>query len=143
MGTPVSIEPAAAVRIAADEHAGPSIREQIVLSAARQGPSFVLLLLVLFGLWRIGDYMLTEGLGAAIDQIQAGYREIQKSHDANLRDLVAAFERDEQRDRAALELMRDLVENREILKASHAILVELRADRGEGRERAARAAGGP
>jgi hypothetical protein len=143
MGTPVSTERAAAVRIAADEHPAPSIREQIVLSAARQGPSFLLLLLVLFGLWRIGDYVLTEGLAAAIDQIQAGYREIQRSHDANLRDLVAAFERDEQRDRAALELVRDLVENREILKASHAILVELRAARGEGREKAARAGEAP
>lgn len=104
-----------------------SLREQLVMTAVRQGPSFVVLLLVLFGIWRVGDYLVTEGIASAIEQIKAGYREIQASHDANLRELVNAFERDEERDRTVVELVRDVVENREILKASHEILVDLKA----------------
>lgn len=111
----------------ADANSNNSLRDQLVMTALRQGPSFVVLLLVLFGIWRVGDYLLTKGIGGALEQIKAGYREIQASHDANLREIVDAFERDEERDRTVVEIVRDVVENREILKASHEILVDLKA----------------
>jgi hypothetical protein len=93
--------------------------------ALRQGPSFVVLLLILYGLWQMADYLMTEGVTKGIEQIKQGYREIQESHDKNLRGVIDTFERERERDATVVGLLREVVENRELLKDTHSLLKEM------------------
>ena len=104
-----------------------TLRDQLVAFGLRQGPSFVVLILILFGIWHFGNYVVTEGITRGIDQITRGYREIQESHTENLERVIAAFEREQSRDSTLVGLVREVVENRDILKQTHALLVELHA----------------
>ncbi|MBY0587118.1 hypothetical protein K2X85_08070 [bacterium] len=98
---------------------GPSeqigIREQLLLGALRQGPSFVILLAILFGLYRAGDFLIREGISRGIDQIKAGYREMQDQHSANLRDVITAFEREQERRLSVMEVMKEVAESRAVM----------------------------
>ena len=107
----------------------PTVREQLMTGALRQGPSFVVLILILYGLWQMAEYLITEGVGKGIEQIKQGYREIQQSHDKNLREVLSTFEREQQRDSSVVGLLREVVENREILRDTHSLLIEMREDR--------------
>lgn len=108
---------------------GVSIREQLMTGALRQGPSFVVLLLILYGLWQMADYLMTEGVTKGIEQIKQGYREIQESHDKNLRGVIDTFERERERDTTVVGLLREVVENRELLKDTHSLLKEMNDSR--------------
>lgn len=105
------------------------VKEQILLSSLRQGPAFLVLICLLYGLWHFGDYLVTEGITRGIDQITRGYREIQEAHDRNLREVIEAFEREQARDTTMVGLVREAIENRELLKETHQLLVEMRARR--------------
>ena len=70
-------------------------RGMVFEAAIRQGPSFVILLLLLSGLWHFGSYFVHEGLPTHLRQIQQGYEQIQKSHSSEIDRLVTAFERDQ------------------------------------------------
>jgi len=108
---------------------GTSIREQLMAGALRQGPSFVVLLLILYGLWHMADYLMTEGVTKGIEQIKQGYREIQESHDKNLRGVIDTFEKERERDTTVVGLLREVVENRELLKDTHSLLKEMNDNR--------------
>lgn len=96
------------------------------MGALRQGPSFVVLLLLLFGIWKTGNYVITEGIAHGIEQIKAGYREIQAAHDKNLSDVISAFERENQREETMVRLIREVVENRDLLREAHEAILGMR-----------------
>jgi hypothetical protein len=91
----------------------------------RQGPSFVVLVLLLVGLWHVGEYLVTEGLTAGIGQIQQGYREIQSQHDRNLERIISAFEKERAREASVVGVLRVLAENRELLDETRTLLRDL------------------
>jgi hypothetical protein len=92
------------------------IREQLLLGALRQGPSFVVLLAILFGLYRAGDFLIREGISRGIDQIKAGYREIQDQHTANLHEVITAFEREQERRLSVMEMVKEVSQSRAVMQ---------------------------
>ncbi len=83
-----------------------SWKSHISDTALRQGPSFVILLLILYGLWDFTSYVIHVGLPQHFQEIQSGYEEIQKSHDRNLDRLIDADEKGDELMREAITEMR-------------------------------------
>lgn len=103
-------------------------RGEIVAAAIRQGPSFVVLVLLLLGAWDFGAYLVHRGIPEHLEQIKAGYREIQWAHDANLERLVVAFERQQDRFANVVRLLEGLVEDKDLLKQNHELLLQIVRD---------------
>lgn len=82
-------------------------------NSLRQGPSFLILLLLLYGLWGFSDYVIKEGIPSHLQQIQAGYKEIQTSHDKNLDRVIANSERNQEIMTEAVDEIRMAVEKLE------------------------------
>lgn len=87
------------------------LRPLLTRELLRQGPSFVVLLLLLVGGGRLAHDLMHHGLPAALDQIQTGYLGIQNAHDRNLTRLVDAFERETQRTAQLVTVLERLVES--------------------------------
>ncbi len=58
-------------------------------SSIQQGPSFVVLVAILYGLWDSGNYVIHEGIPSHLKQIQQGYEKIQQAQDKNIDRLIA------------------------------------------------------
>jgi len=88
-------------------------------SSIQQGPSFLVLVLILYGLWGFGEYIIHEGIPNHLLQIQSGYEKIQQAQDKNIDRLIA--DQDKNFDRLITEqheehiLMRDAVDKITIL----------------------------
>jgi len=70
-------------------------RNLVLDAAIRQGPSFVILLLILYGIWSFGNYAISVAVPAHLQQIQAGYQQIQEQHNRNLERVIHAVEDDQ------------------------------------------------
>ncbi len=103
------------------------IREQLLLGALRQGPSFVVLLAILFGLYRAGDFLIREGISSGIEQIKTGYREIQEQHTQNLHEVISAFEREQERQKGLVDVVREVSESRAVLKRTLELVERIEA----------------
>jgi hypothetical protein len=99
-----------------------------VAAAVRQGPSFVVLLLILFAAWDFGTYAVHQGIPAYLEQIKTGYREIQASHDANLERLVVTFEQQQDRVQTVMRLLEGLVENKDLIRQNNQLLLQIIRD---------------
>ena len=95
-------------------------KAQAASAAIRQGPSFVVLVVLLAALGKFANYVVTVGVPAHLEQIKAGYVAVQASHDRNLERVVATFKEEQDRYRAVVELMERLVENRSLLQIGRA-----------------------
>lgn len=91
-------------------------KAELLSAAIRQGPSFVVLLLVLLGLWQAGRYVVAEGVPAHLEQIKQGYREIQDAHGKDLTRVIAAFEAEQTRSKNVVDVLDRLVENKTLLR---------------------------
>lgn len=109
-----------------------SWKAELLAAAVRQGPSFVVLMLVLTGLWQGGRYVVAVGVPAHLDQIKQGYREIQEAHGKDLGRVIAAFEAEHARTRNIVDVLERLVENKDLLGE---IVKELRAQRSAPRDK--------
>ena len=112
-------EPVERIGSEVDKQMRPGNWRSMVLEAAiRQGPSFVILLLLLFALWNFSNFVVQEGVPAHLQQIQLGYEKIQQSHSQEIDRLVIAFEREQLliRDTHALlnEAIGELMRNRSL-----------------------------
>jgi hypothetical protein len=108
-------------------------REQLLLGALRKGPSFVVLLAILFGLYRAGDFLIREGISRGIEQIKAGYQEIQNQHSSNLREVIGVFEREQVRLEGLWELVHETAESRAVLQRALDLIERLEMEGAETR----------
>lgn len=113
----MSLQPSACANEAA-----PPWKSELLAAAIRQGPSFLILLLVLSGLWQTGRYVAEVGVPAHLDQIKQGYVEIQAAHSRDLQRVIAAFEAERSRSRDVVAAIDRLGDQRELLKQSHDLL---------------------
>lgn len=102
----------------------PDWKDKLLGEAIRQGPAFLILLLLLFGCWKLGNHLVTVGIPAHLEQIKQGYREIQDSHGKNLERVVTAFESEQQRSKEVVELVSDLIENQQLLRENRDLLLQ-------------------
>ncbi|QDU60021.1 hypothetical protein Pan216_08580 [Planctomycetes bacterium Pan216] len=102
-----------------------SWKSEILNAGLKQGPAFILLLLLLYGLWEFGTYVASVGVPAHLEQIKVGYLEIQQSHSENLERLLTSFEREQERYRGVIDLLGSLVESRELIESNHSLLLQV------------------
>lgn len=100
-------------------------RHELMAAAIRQGPSFIVLLLILYGLWGFGNHLITVGIPEHLNQIKAGYREIQDSHTKNLERVVGAFEREQERNKQIVHVIELLAEKKTLLEGNHDLLQKI------------------
>lgn len=100
-------------------------RTEILVAVLRQGPAFMILVLILYGLWHLSTYLVTVGVPAHLAEIKAGYREVQQSHTENLERIVVAFEREQARSAGVLSVLESLVENHELLADNNQLLKQI------------------
>lgn len=56
-------------------------KSRLVDWSFRQGPSFVLLLLIGYSIYRGASYVVEKGVPAHLEQIQKGYKSLEESHE--------------------------------------------------------------
>ena len=72
----------------------------IIENAVKQGPSFIVLCLILWGLWSLGNYGIKTAESAIpqhLQQIQTGYEKIQSAFDSNIKTIQASNDRNIER----------------------------------------------
>lgn len=79
-------------------------------SSIQQGPSFLVLVLILYGLWGFGDHIIHEGIPSHLRQIQQGYEKIQQAQDKNIDRLIAEQHEEHNLMRKAVEEITTLAE---------------------------------
>lgn len=102
-----------------------SWKAELLAAGVRQGPSFLLLVVLLWGLWQFGRYVVTEGVPAHLEQIKAGYRELQAAHDRDLTRVVTAFDHEQDRYKSIIGALEQLIENRALLQENRDLLLRL------------------
>lgn len=112
----------------ASEWARQPLREQLLAAAVRQGPSFLVLVLLLVGLGQLTHYVVTVGVPAHLAEIRAGYLEVQKHHDQNLERVIAGFAEEQERYHSILQMLERLVDNRALLLEHRELLANLLAE---------------
>lgn len=103
-------------------------KTEILTAAIRQGPSFVILIILIVGLGHVGHFIVTDGIPSHLAQIKAGYTEVQKAHDANLERIIVAFEQEQDRYRSMIELLERLAASHTLLRDNHQLLMQIIAE---------------
>lgn len=73
-------------------------RREVLQMAVRQGPAFLLLSLVLYGLYCSGQYAMTTAVPAHLESIKAGYKEVAGQMEKAADRMTVTFEKDATRD---------------------------------------------
>jgi hypothetical protein len=104
-----------------------SWKTELVTASIRQGPSFIILIILIYGLGQAAHFVVTDGIPAHLAQIKAGYTEVQQAHDANLQRIIVAFEQEQGRYRSMIELLERLAASHNLLRDNHDLLLEVLA----------------
>lgn len=100
-------------------------RAEIFLAAIRQGPSFVVLLLLLWGGWEMCNYVVIEGIPAHLEQIKAGYRDVQRNHHEDLQRVVDAFETEAMRYEKVIAVIEPALRDKGAVRENHELLLQV------------------
>jgi hypothetical protein len=73
-------------------------RREVLQMAVRQGPAFLLLSLVLYGLYASGQYAMTTAVPSHLESIKSGYKEIAGQMEKSVDKMTVALEKDAARD---------------------------------------------
>lgn len=116
---------------------------QLLSALIRQGPSFVVLLLLLVGLGQFGNFVVTQGIPAHLAAIQEGYVQIQSHHDRNLERVARSFDEEQERYRALVGIVDHMIQNKAILLENKSLLEKLSAGATRATQRPPAAKGEP
>lgn len=100
-------------------------RALLVDISIRQGPGFVIAVLLLFGMYRMVEYAIHEGVPAHLSQIQKGYMDLEQRYTLQLREVSTRHDTQIDRLTSAMEMQ---------TKAFSDLATEWREDRKERRE---------
>jgi hypothetical protein len=96
--------------------------DELLLATLRQGPAFFTLAVLLCGAWQLGDYLVTRGIPAHLEQIKDGYREISQRQREDLQRVIDAFQHEADRFDKVLDVLEPVVQNRELIQENQKLI---------------------
>jgi hypothetical protein len=73
-------------------------KREVFQMLVRQGPAFLLLALVLYGIFRAGDYAMSTAIPTHLQSIKDGYKEIAGQMERSVDKIASAIDKDAARD---------------------------------------------